>query len=369
MDAVLCLALCAQRDLAESEIALCQVLLAGDDANVPSAIQLLPSGKLIQAFDGRRFSNPDPDAIVAKFRANGIDLPIDWEHAQELLAPKGQQAPAAGWITGLENRNGELWASVKWTPAGTESLKTKSYRYISPGFLHNAKGEVLALSSAALVNKPALKLQALATARAEVDAQHQENTVDKIALCKQLGIAETSTDEQVLAAIAAQKTAADKAVQELALARAQQPDLKTFVPRQDYELAIARVSALESSANAAKVAAHQVQVEAEIEGATRAGKITPATVAFYRSTCSTEEGLAIFREFVKVAPAIGAPSGLDARMPEGVGVASLSAEEKLIAANCGVSEDEMKKSKQELALATRNQVSRSRRAVETDDQD
>jgi phage I-like protein len=79
--------------------------------------------------------------------------------------------------------------------------------------------------------------------------------------------------------------------------------------------------------------------------------------------------LAIFREFVKVAPAIGAPSGLDARMPEGVGVASLSAEEKLIAANCGVSEDEMKKSKQELALATRNQVSRSRRAVETDDQD
>ena len=73
-------------------------------------MELFPAGPVLAASDGRRWRLTDPQTIVAAFNANRGPLPIDYEHAQAHKAPKGDEAPASGWITAIEVRNGEVWA-------------------------------------------------------------------------------------------------------------------------------------------------------------------------------------------------------------------------------------------------------------------
>lgn len=133
---------------------LCQLSLV--EGKTPEWIELIPAGPKVDAVDGRKFRNETPDAVVKAFQDYAKDLPIDLEHATEIKAPKGEPAPAAGWITALENRNGAIWAKVEWTPSGAAALTSREYRYVSPAFLTDKKGNVTSLSSAGLVNKPAL---------------------------------------------------------------------------------------------------------------------------------------------------------------------------------------------------------------------
>lgn len=74
----------------------------GDTA--PDWIQLTPTGPEIQGRDGRAWTLTDPDAVVAAFRANGADLPVDFEHATQVKGEKGEAALAIGWIKDLAIR-------------------------------------------------------------------------------------------------------------------------------------------------------------------------------------------------------------------------------------------------------------------------
>ena len=123
--------------------------------------------------DGRAFSY-DPHNLIAAFEANKGPLPIDYEHAQDSKAPKGELAPAAGWITGLEIRENALWANVEWTDCAAEMIAAKEYRFISPSMRLDG-ATLVCLAGAALVNRPALKLPALdETGAAETPNVHQK---------------------------------------------------------------------------------------------------------------------------------------------------------------------------------------------------
>ncbi|MCB1397330.1 MAG: hypothetical protein H6898_02375 [Rhodobacter sp.] len=53
-----------------------------------------------------------------------------------------------------------LWGRVAWTATARDMITGKEYRWLSPTFPHNAAGQVMRLTGAGFVHKPALRLQA-----------------------------------------------------------------------------------------------------------------------------------------------------------------------------------------------------------------
>ena len=127
----------------------------------PEWVQIMPSGPEIKGLDGRKWNMKDPAKLIDMFKNMGLPLVIDYEHGQELKAPEGEEAPAAGWIEDLELRDGELWAKVSWTERAAKAINSREYRFLSPAFAYNASMEILSLSSVALTNKPNLVMTAL----------------------------------------------------------------------------------------------------------------------------------------------------------------------------------------------------------------
>ncbi|WP_372426935.1 phage protease [Salinarimonas chemoclinalis] len=142
-------------------------------ANVPTTIHLLPAGTF-QCADGRGpFTVANASELIsASFAiAAGQTLPIDYDHATDLAAPKGGPAPAAGWIASMHSRADGIWGDVEWTPAATERIRNREYRFISPVIMFGADGRVRRIARASLTNNPALvELTSLNARRAEPGA-------------------------------------------------------------------------------------------------------------------------------------------------------------------------------------------------------
>jgi len=261
-------------------------------SGAPSSIQLLPKGE-VKGLDGRHWINSDPDAIVAAFQSrNTQPLVIDFEHANHVR--DGEPSPAAGWITRLENRGGEIWGDVEWTERAANMITAREYRYLSPVFLHDRSGKIHQISDAGLTNKPNLMMTALN--REEIS--EPECTMDKemrIALCRQLGLADEASDTAILEAVKAK----DGELQ-TALNKVDQPDPQKFVPKADYELVNGKLStALNKVAELEGAEAEQV-----VDQAIKDGKITPASKDYHLAACKTEDGLNSFRKMVEGAPTL-----------------------------------------------------------------
>lgn len=129
-------------------------------------VKLLVAGKNV-ARDGRAFFVRDPGAVVAASLAYAgkTQLPVDYEHQTYHAERNGHPAPAAGWISDLEVRDGDIWGLINWTERAASLIARREYRYISPTLHHKTDGEVLHLVNAGLTNRPALDLLALAAAQ------------------------------------------------------------------------------------------------------------------------------------------------------------------------------------------------------------
>lgn len=130
----------------------------------PEWIELIPAGPNISGRDGRKwlFDPVGAQLVIRAFTVRAIDLPIDWEHATQHLAPRGEAAPAAGWVSELHIRGGSLWGKIAWTARGKAQVEAREYRYISPVFDYEpGSTRIVALVSAGLTNKPNLQLTAL----------------------------------------------------------------------------------------------------------------------------------------------------------------------------------------------------------------
>lgn len=187
-------------------VALCTAMPLPDGDGVPDWIHLLPAGT-VTTIDGRGpYRVADAAALIAANRAAfGDRLVLDENHATDLAAPKGEPAPARGWITALQARDDGIWGKVDWTRSGTALMADKAYRHISPAILHDQENTVTAILRASLVNRPNLK---------GLTALHQETSMDLLAkLCAALGLPAGSTEDKLLAHLAALPATSGAALQ------------------------------------------------------------------------------------------------------------------------------------------------------------
>ena len=274
----------------------CNLLL---DAALPEWIQLLPAGPDITGQDGRAWTLDDPAALIAAFQQRQTPLVIDWEHASEHRAPQGLDAPAAGWIDRIEERDRALWGHVEWTARAGQQIQEREYRYLSPVFTYRKDTrQIVALTSAGLTNQPNLNLQALNREEAPMPLP--------VALCQALDLPDTA-DEALAVARVQTMTLALNTAQSLAAA----PPLDKFMPRADYDLVLARATNAETRLADLEKAQNAVRIDALIQRGLTECKISPATQDYYRAMCQTEHGVAEFEKFLdKAPPLIGvAPEG------------------------------------------------------------
>ena len=293
------------------------------EGKAPEWIQLFPKGPKLETvnYDSRSWTLSDPAAVAAASMADGLDLPIDWEHAQAIKAPKGKRAKTAGWIKQIAVRSGVLFGRVEWTAAGRASLESRQYKYFSPGFLAehgNDGGEVRRIQHGGLVKTPAFAMPAL-TGRQQGGAMLKK-------ILEALGLSADATEEQAVAA-------ACKLKDDLAAARAsaETPSLEKFVPRADYDAALARATTAEGKLASQSAAARDEEIKQALDSAQEAGKITPATRSYHEARCQAEGGLEAFKAFVAAAPEIAGRSGVTGAPPEKRAGAFASAEEGQIA--------------------------------------
>lgn len=260
------------------------------DSAAPEWIQLLPPGPVITGRDGRSWNLPDPNTLISEFAARNTPFVIDWEHASEHRAPQGLDAPAAGWIDALENRGGAIWGHVEWTPKAAAQIAAREYRFLSPVFTYRkTDAGIVELVSAGLTNQPNLSLTALNR------AEELKPMPLPSALSAALGLSADADESAAVAAVVALKAT-----------NRETPALEKFIPRADYDAALARAANAEQKLAEIEKASKEQAITTLIESALTARKITPATKDFYVGVCHNEGGVEQFKAFLeKVPPVIG----------------------------------------------------------------
>lgn len=192
-------------------------------------VQLVPAGEFVGR-DGRpgkglTWKLPDANGRALAARLNhaheSVHFNFDYEHQALLSEANGQAAPAAGWASTFEWRDGVgLFAlNVQWTARARQMIEADEYRYISPAIAFDTDtGEVFGVVNASLTNIPNLDINPVAQERiARLNANFtttQEDSMNKVlaAMLAALGlpVTEATTEQQAVSAIATLKTAAGK---------------------------------------------------------------------------------------------------------------------------------------------------------------
>lgn len=126
---------------------------------VPEWIHVLPAREgQLETVDARGpYHIRNAEAVIAASMAAG-PIHIDQDHATSRAAPRGEPAPARGWITAMEARPNGVWAQVDWTDVGRDLVATRAYRKISPVIrVIKSTGEVTGIREVSLVNNPNLR--------------------------------------------------------------------------------------------------------------------------------------------------------------------------------------------------------------------
>lgn len=155
---------------------------------------IIPEG-IFRGIDGRPTDAPHweltPErgrAIVADLNKRQIDMVIDYEHSTLRIQEDNEPAPAAGWL----KPNGFIYIegvgicsnAFEWTDKAQSYIEAKEYKYISPVFLYDSNGNVLALLHVALTNTPNLdqlpEAKLAAAAQDFLTQTSQDNDMDEL---------------------------------------------------------------------------------------------------------------------------------------------------------------------------------------------
>lgn len=269
--------------------------LAADGDAPPAWIKLTPAGR-VATRDGRSYAF-DPAALAARFRTEGIDIPVDLDHGVSKRAMFGEAGAVVGWIKEVEARADGTWGRVEWLPAGLETLAARTHRYVSPTFHHADDGTATWLHSISLVPAPALAMPAVASAT----PTPSETSMLK-AIAAALGLADTADEAACLAAISTMSAGkVDKALYDQAVA--------------NLAAANAQVIEAERSFTALNATIRKGKVDALLDEALKAKKILPAQRPQFAALCATDEGLAQVEALLASTPAHLQASGLDSQAP------------------------------------------------------
>lgn len=281
----------------------------------PEWIKVTPRGKFT-ARDGRVF-DVDPELLAARFVQDGVDLPVDIDHATVKKAMFGEAAPAVGWISKLEARADGLYGKVEWLAEGLAVLAARTHRYISPTLKHDENGKAFWLHSAALVAAPAASMAAVASA--DISTSEEPKMLKAIAAA--LGLSEDASEASCLSTVNSLKARIDPAV---------------------HQAALDQVKTLSADLEARNKADHQAKVDTLLDGALKEKKIVPAQRDQYAALCATAEGLAQVTALLGTMTATLSASGLDDKQP-GDKLSTLSAEDREVIKMLGISEEEYRK--------------------------
>jgi phage I-like protein len=315
----------------------------GGQAKPPEWIQLLPAGPEITARDGRKWTLPDPNVVVAFFKRGGIDLPIDIQHASELKGAEGGDAPAQAWINDMRVAgDGAVEGKVDWLSHGAARVTSKEYRYISPAILHT-DGAIYGLKSAGLVTSPALTMPALAGHGGAANPKEStlKTEVSLAAMAAAAGLAATAAEPDVIAAIAAGRQA---------LADVKDP--AKFVPATDLAHMTTRATKAEADLAALHTAGVKAKGEALVDGAIKEGKIPPASREHYLELASAnfESAEKFLASMPKIAGGVSGATAKDPAAEQKTGAEGLSEQQLDLCRSMGIKpEDYAKNTKKETA--------------------
>ena len=199
-------------------LAACSFTLPTPAADNLIELQVTPAGHFMPR-DGRPMKVPSwhinmaiASRVIERFNTRSTPPVLDYEHQTLWKEDNGQPAPAAGFFRSLVWRDGEgLFAQVELTSKAAQYIADGEYRYFSPVFLFDpVTGDVLDLQMGALTNNPAIDgMQALGERAAATFGlyldPHEDIPVNPLllAVLTALGLAETTTEEQAVAALSA----------------------------------------------------------------------------------------------------------------------------------------------------------------------
>lgn len=356
--------------------------------------QLLPVGPF-KARDGRPFDVASGHwqldgqiaaALIARAKALGQDILIDYDHQTLKTDQNGQPAPAAGWYNSDEIawREGQgLFIKPRWTERAAALVAAKEYRFLSAVFPYDAQGRPLELRMTAITNDPGVVgMQALAAlsalpasslmstqpgqlaAPSHVAQQEKSMNEHLIALLGKLGIQPGAdgqfTAEQGTAALAAldtlQASAASAPELEAALSAEKaslaalkatiatgqggQIDLAKYVPVETYNALVTQVASLSAKVETTDAATL-------IKEARTQGKVVAAEEE-YLTAYAAQKGVAALKALLEPRPAIAALAAsqtTQVTLPDRAENAVLSADDKYAADQLGISYEEFAKAK------------------------
>ncbi len=333
--------LCSAKDKDVQFLAQSIELAFENDAQstAPEWVQVFPAGSDLIANDGRAFRLSDVYGLASRLNERKRPLLIDFDHRSHFQPFMGGDHLAAGWMDHFKVRNDALWAHVNWTKNAAAKIAALEYRYFSPEFTVNEEtNEVVDLVAGGLVNRPAFEMTALAAQQQSKQQTEDQSMLKNIA--KMLGLSEDASEADIMAAI--QKKDDDHKTQ---LAAAATPPVDKFMPRADYDAMKERAETAESKLGEAEIAAFQAKVDEAIEQAVKDQKIAPGSKTHYASLCKDEDSLNSVLEAIDASPKVVTGSGLDGKTPPDAST-ELTAEEKKVAAQMGVSEEDFLKTKQ-----------------------
>jgi phage I-like protein len=341
--------------------------------------QLMPAGQFVTT-DGQSgkpqsgyfyIDETIAQRLIAERRSIKRPLLFDYDHQTLHTSENGQIAPAAGWADNdniyWKEGQGLYVTGVEWTDKARQMIKSKEYRYISPVFSYDkVTGNVISLKHIAITNDPAvdgmqdlvalsqskeqttlttkttnpenamhpLLVSLLATIGITVDAD--EKNVDMAALKTLLDADNAKTG---FAALKAKVDAHESNTTEIAALKAKvnenTTDLSQFVPISTYNGVITEMAALKAGHN-------KVTVDSLIDKAKDDGRfINEAEIGYLKDLGNKD--LAALKSTLDARPVVEGLVGKQTQdnLPpdanDKTAIAALSAEQKKLAGQCGIS--------------------------------
>ena len=356
--------------------------------------QLLPVGPF-KARDGRPFDVASGHwqldgqiaaALIARAKALGQDILIDYDHQTLKTDQNGQPAPAAGWYNSDEIawREGQgLFIKPRWTERAAALVAAKEYRFLSAVFPYDAQGRPLELRMTAITNDPGVVgMQALAALSAlpasslmstqpgqlatssHVAQQEKSMNEHLIALLGKLGIqpgadgqftaeqgtaalaaldtlqASAASAPELEAALTAERTSLAALKATVATGQGGQIDLAKYVPVETYNALVTEVATLSAKVETTDAATL-------IKEARTQGKVVAAEEE-YLTAYAAQKGVAALKALLEPRPAIAALAAsqtTQVTLPDRAENAVLSADDKYAADQLGISYEEFAKEK------------------------
>lgn len=311
---------------------------------VPEEIQVIPYGTDIETSKGKFTLDEECAPIVmAEFQKQVNQMVIDYEH-QTLL---NVEAPAAGWISKLIDKGKEgIWAAVEWTAKARAYIANKEYKYVSPVFLVRlADNRVIRLINVALTNQPNIDgMVPLVNKAGDITIKiNKEETIMWKKMLERLGLAETATEQDAIAAINKLATpvavVANKSVlTALGLAEnATEADITGTIMAM--KQSHTQVGALAQELKTLKDTLAIKDADEAVAVAMKSGKITPAQKEWADKYAQTDlEGFKVFVSKAPVVVVMGQVVGQDKRAEGALDETQLSVNKQL-----GIDDETFKK--------------------------